>query len=76
MKSYQYINHIITNFLYLLPICLQPHQLYQWCVRIAFFPNLNCILKNFKEIIEGVAFGLVRPNAKGSGYFYEKFIIG
>jgi hypothetical protein len=29
MKSYQFINHIITKFFYLLPICLWPSQIKQ-----------------------------------------------
>ncbi|KAH9540971.1 hypothetical protein CY35_14G034200, partial [Sphagnum magellanicum] len=35
-----------------------------------------CTPKDWKEIIKGVAFGLVRPEAEGSGYFCEEFIIG
>jgi hypothetical protein len=50
--------------------------LYWWCVRIAFSPDLYCTPKDWKEIIEGVAFGLVRPEAEGSGYFCEEFIVG
>ncbi len=49
---------------------------YWWCVRIAFFPDLYCTPKDWKEIIEGIAFGLVRPEAEGSGYFCEEFIVG
>jgi hypothetical protein len=49
--------------------------LHWWCVCIAFFLDLYYIPKGWKETIEGVAFGLVRPEAEGSGYFCEEFIV-
>jgi hypothetical protein len=32
--------------------------------------------KDWKKIIEGVAFGLVKPKAEGNNYFCEEFIVG
>jgi hypothetical protein len=50
--------------------------LYWWCVHIAFFQNLYCTPKEWKEIIEGLAFGLVKLEFDSNGYFCEDFIVG